>query len=631
MLHYIVVSKQKTSYYLFGTLLLICSVFSIDTFAILLSFGFLYYSIYLRPSLNTLLLRAFITLLLYIASIQIAGMLNWLLPAISVSIFTALLVFVISLFSVQKTNYSEVNRFNIHDIFSAVIAVGAVSMVFLISSAVSGVDSAILNGGNTNHDDISHVSLLQTVFDNQGYDYGTNEEVSKTMIIPQLTAYPLGWHISQLPFINAADELGLNLSPWNWQIIYFASKMVSLGLLVFATARYLLLFISSNKNKVDSLYLYLATLAVVGLITITYFSTLFALGFYNYIGVFILLLGLLFALSAEKQEKIDDKFKFFMVYGALLVSASMTTWLLVSPLFVLVLISIFIGRDMSIKDVLKAVRTNIKPFIACALLLLVASLQFYVQFKYTIKTDALNEGGGILRFSDTLVLGLFLGSAAAMVLAKKNDRLNSLYAAFMIFGIGAGLLFLYQIATIGEAKYYAIKLLYMPVFVALLIVGIYFIKASQAIKKNQGLLTGLLFIVFSVLFIPILFNVSTSPVKAMLSGKNQIQPETVAVIKSLLSRPDYKNNEYIVYLANQSSEDQAASRILNLSRRYQGECEVYYYGILYDMPTNALYIPKALKGCIDTEQTTILVVDKDTKNVLRTLLSSSSNVELIEE
>jgi hypothetical protein len=629
MLHYIVVSRQKTSYYVLGILLLICSVFSIDAVAVLLGVGFLYYSIYLRPTLNTLVLRAFIALLLYIGSVQIAGMLNWLLPAISVTVFTALLVFVISLFSVQKTNYSEVNKFNMHDIFSAFIALGAVSIVLLVSSAVSGVDSAILNGGNTNHDDISHVSLLQTVFDNQGYDYGTNEEVSDTMIIPQLTAYPLGWHVSQLPFVNAADELGYSLTPWNWQVVYFVSKMIGLGLLVFATTRYLLLFVSSSKNKIDSLYIYFSVLVVVGLITIAFFSALFALGFYNYIGVFILLLGLLLALSAEKQEKIDDKFKFFMIYGSIFVAASITTWLLVSPLFGLVLLSIFIGRDLRFKDVLNIIKVNIKPFAMATLILLIASLQLYIQFKYTIKTDALNEGGGIMRFSDFVLLGLFGGSVAAIIYAKKNDKVSSLFAPFVIFGIGAGLLYLYQVASIGEAKYYAIKLLYLPVFIALLIVSIYFIKASQTINRNHGILTGLLFVAFSALFIPVLFNISTSPVKAMLSGKNQIQPETVEIIKELFSNDDYKEYEYLVYTGEITAEDQAASRILNLNRRFQNSCEDIYYGIFYDRVNYSYLIPEAIKNCFSTPTPTIIVTNNKQHPYIKSLLGNGNSVRII--
>jgi hypothetical protein len=557
-------------------------------------------------------------------------MLNWIIPVVSVSVFTAVIVCLISLFSIKKTTISSVEKLNTHDIFSAVITLGAVVTILAASTFISGFDSAILNGGSTNHDDISHVSLLQTIFDNQGYDYGTNEEVSGTMIIPQLTAYPLGWHLSQLPFINAVNELGFKLTPWNWQIVYFISKIIGLGLLVFATSRFLLLFTSANKKISETLYIYLVVLTLLALITASFFSTLFALGFYNYIGVFILLLGLLFIVTGEKQEKPDKYFKYFMVYGSLFVAASITTWLLVSPLFGLVLLSIFIGRDLSFKDIFNIIKVNIKPFMVSTMILLVASLQFYIQYKFTIKTNALNEGGGILRFSDELVLGLFVGSIVALILSKKGSKLNSLFAAFMVFGIGAGLLFLYQIATIGEAKYYAIKLLYLPVFVAILIISIYFIKAAELIKRSQGIMMGLLFVVFSALFIPIVFNISTSPFKAMISGKNQVQPATVKIVKDLLSRDDYRNSEYIVYLANQSSEDQAASRILNLSRRYQGECEVYYYGILYDMPTNAPYIPKALKGCIDTSQKTIFVVDSDTKNIINNLLSASSNVEIIE-
>lgn len=379
--------------------------------------------------------------------------------------------------------YTKVEKYNSRHLFNRFTLVKFFISLFvfmcLLAPTLHNDGFSIFRLVTTGGDNISHLEAVRAVRDNAGYFY-QNAALGKNTLMEGLSSYPQGLHVNIVIAMETIQPIYSTLSSFRFVLFYYAYCVMIY--IILAALFYLIIrhgfFKSGAREKV------VIGLAVTFVLFSGTFYGLFAAGSQSQIASLMLFLGMLFLLGHgyHSQKERCPKFNIYLAF--VLLSAISFTWLLLYPIAVLIMalyVIIYFAEDI-VKRPIEHI-----PLLAIGILLsCIALIQVAVQaLDSSPKNAGINEPGFSIHPSIYVVLGfVLLSTVFLLVIYKKVSKvwLFSLVASTLF----SGAIYLHQWVTVGEARYYFYKSLYVVFIVIALIFGAGISKVIEREAKNLG-------------------------------------------------------------------------------------------------------------------------------------------------
>lgn len=439
-----------------------------------------------------------------IGLVQIAALLQFILLPQTDFTVVALLYAVMAAgilgYSAGKFSRFRGRLLSTNDLFALVIAI-----LFLLpfTPIIMGQDSAYKItqiGGLQAPDAEHHFGFISTMSDRQQLD---------------TTGYPKSFHLA-LAFVQDAVGFSQHLASWKANVfVFFAQYMVlgaTLGYVLYYACAFFIRQLAGEGDAIKhSIAWGVATALALGLpLAILVLWPFLVQGFLNFYFVIIALtlsLLYLFEYAAQKTKALADP---ALLLGALLAIAVGAAWpLLIPVLLATIILFTLTGRTVKISEI---VSIRLLPL---ALLLGLLLLPLLLQIMHPSPSTNINDHGGLRTFDTLLLLGglALLGFTLTRAEISATFR-KSLLNACLPLTIFTGLLVFWQLFTVGEVRYFAIKVS-LILEILLLVLGVaWLVNSITKTNRNKWLY------VFALPFLPLtiialLLSPTANPLKSI--------------------------------------------------------------------------------------------------------------------
>lgn len=549
---------------------------------------------------------------IFTASIQILGIVFWLLD-IDLTIFSIVLILFLLILTVSRDKGAARAR-NLFRDDAASLMVALLSMgVIILGSFMHGgsASSNLLRAATAGFDDSQHTLMSLSLVNNHGYAYGDAAYTKEVLLHENRAGYPLGWHLSNAVWWDSTNvDLSSKDHPFRAIIFYLTTKLLWYGLAVYFLTRTIFYLIEamvrrSLNNRERVIGALFSTF-----IQVAFLLSIFKFGFGNYLPVFSYLLALLvLSIDFLRKDLNRSSLSQFLVCSFIIAAGLTFTWLLIAPIAYLAIGLIYLQktdrRPLKHIDLLK---NNRLLFATSLLLVLLASIQGYVQIKYSIVPDNLNLDGGIGPLNSTLLL---VGLTLLLLLpftVKPLARLHEYSAAFISSSfLLTGFVFSYQLLTAGSLTYYFTKV----GFVSLMLVLVFALSGLTILLASSDIIKSSLMQMFFALAICIglAFSVNTdlSSVKYALGGERPLSRPVAEYIALMLQENRISDGNLVVYRAENYSEDLLTTQYITMLSRIYDDC---HSNIVHSLITNDTrqLLDSALPRCTADYDTTWYVI-----------------------
>lgn len=303
-------------------------------------------------------------------------------------------------------------------------------------------------------DAVAHYSSIVGMEQTQHLDYRTN------------AYYPRGFHFASAFVLDAVHLDQRDLS-WVQSERLFAGLYVvwgaALGYLIYLFAYAVLQELVTESKRFVGLLL---GLMLGPITTLLYLVPFVYLGFINYYYICAAILGgLLFMMHFDRRKLFDWS---LVAYAVFMFGVSMSWGPLFAPALFLIP-ALYIVRDRSVRDVLAIAKTKQLWVLAGFFIIEMIPVYLHLKYAHLSSSQGVNATGIMTSFNygvDLVGLGILAYYLARERLSNVGDFIvNSLLSFFVLLGIIAAI----QYFTVGELRYYAIKISYL---VEMMILGI---------------------------------------------------------------------------------------------------------------------------------------------------------------
>ncbi len=579
-------------------------------------------------SVDSLFLRVVLSFLLISCFYQVVAMALWLLNIqFTVPVAVSLGIVLVLVIAFMFPANSRIKFFTKSDLVALVVAALSISVLFAGIVRGGNITQQLLRYVTSGFDNSIHLSLMQTTYNNQGYVYGDFDEVSDKIIYKDLNGYPQGWHLintliwQSIDTSLSTDKLGQLLAfyvatIWIWYalVIYLMVKLVIL------IGEYITSYSSTTLGNISaSMLVFLSqTVLLFGLLRY---------GFANFIGLLALLFGLCLLASCLLLTEGDNEneFSFFVISGALLTAGMAFTWLLAAPVGAMAVFLAVVHHKPNFNSIKKWLLNSWLRFSILLLLLGLSVAQAAVQLLYGQKGQ-IQEDGGIMTPNYLLIFGVLI-----TVLGFLTTKKNNLRSLFMVLVSGpmilAGIVYVYQLFTVGEPLYYSAKLGILALCVLLVFAASMVQYIFSKLFNQSNFLTSLTFIIAFSVFMPLAVGAKTDALR-FLSSKNWMLSTTSADQVLKLYPVAERGKNIIVYKELDYEEDLVASHFFTVTSRVNVECRKNaVWGLLSGQDD---LVNEGILRCAQEDPSTFYVISSS-KNytALKSFFANQSNIEVV--
>lgn len=544
-------------------------------------------------SLDSSIARLAITIVIYTVLLQSIILLSWALSrefplTLTPLLYTAILILILIYRNVffKKLPFKNIPAktpfINISDIVSAGVAL--LFSLFMIAAPLyqNGLHqkSNLLSIINTSTDDANHAMMINDRLQfNRGVFLNISNENNNRL--ESLSFYPAGWHSFNALLIKALNP---NIEPGLASLLaYGLTKVVWSAFSIFLfTKSIFLVYYTFIKRANRSIALY-TFVSIAALLSVYWLITdIFNVGFYSFIPQFFstsaFLILLLASLSSEEKPKYDT-----IALLTVIALGGSLSWILVLPIFAFFMIAwLLLSYRKNYSQIVKVLSVSLLrnlPFYS--IVVLATLLQLLVMSKSTHAipfTEAISLPGRIAIYSQTSVYVLCAGLVISLVV--KDVVKKKMEYPYLLIGLGlvyCFALYIIQITTVHEPRYYFFKAMYVPLalIVPFAILG-FTLLLLDIQKKSSAILTGvsLTLLVVASLFI-ISPNPNSEPTYEYFTG---IRPLTAldneSIYNELKHSPieKYDSKEITLYFDDQRKLHNDLSIMLARTNKINSEC-----------------------------------------------------------
>jgi hypothetical protein len=324
----------------------------------------------------------------------------------------------------------------------------------------------LLQLASNSGDTINHLELIQGVVGVHGYISGPKEQL-KDIISPLFFGYPLGWH-TNIVIIGSFWPTDLFHHTFAILYLYYTAFALTGASLV-----YLFCLVALEATKAVRKKLSWPTIGAVASYALIawglWWFDLVIKGFPNFLMVLALFILLIFCLYDYLNAKTRTHALFGLAICLLVLGAIGTTWLFLLPAAGILMLVATIMRLYADRTQGADIREWLLPQLGIWVLAIPFLLfQPLMQFSYAAK-NTINTSGNIQHIDTYIVVAACLVALLIALYYRKVKFIWLLGLALLVNLIYAGLISIYQHATIGYQEYYFYKALYVVQMIVLLL------------------------------------------------------------------------------------------------------------------------------------------------------------------
>lgn len=463
-----------------------------------------------------------VSLIAYMGSLQMLTYVTWqLMPGMPITVSPLILqilsgLLLYYLLDIRAPNIILIKKTDMASILAATVFISLITFIPMYRS-INTDKGNILNLMNMAVDDSAHYGMLndrlqfkQAVAPKKSTSNSTARHVGEV--------YPAGWHNANATIILALKP-NIKTGVESLYAYIITRQFWSFILVYLLGASGSFLLSRRKRENVVSAWIFASTL----LFSIWFVTGSIRHGFYNYIGVLSIVPPFLLAIVQLAKAKNMRDLLWALILPITLISVAILSWILVSPIFILIILFFTINTVSKYKMIKEIKNKNIlKPLYINIVLAFLLSFSFFTQFSLTSKgTDdtggflgSIMIGGGIemypIGFYIILLIGLIPLIYLAFLKRPLNKHTNELVKSAEIFIITLAIGFLFvaviyvlQMYKMQHLAYYFYKTFYVVVFLIIIGViagGTYAVNSSN--RNSKTLLAGIvLFLLFSTAFL----------------------------------------------------------------------------------------------------------------------------------
>lgn len=527
--------------------------------------------------ISSFLLRLVLAFVLTSCFQQLTAGIFWLLrisyniPAVTILELMVFLVLVLlrpaSKFVLRKRTLVSLN-----DVTALLVSLGSSMIIGFFMLHGGSHLQQLVRQVTTGYDNIQHVSLTQTLYEHQGYVYGSSDQIMKQVLYPNLASYPQGWSLNtSLLWHAVSSNAHIQSHPALVLALYVGSFFLWYTLIIYLMCRLILALVEALSGRSNGVMVHFGAAVFTGLAEVVFLVNVMYNGFASFLPslLFPLALALLMLnlLAAKKSTPLP-----FLIEGLLISGGISFSWLLVAPAgYIAVLIGLVAFFRGSMMAFLRWLFKSPWALLCIIGLLGAASIQGVVQVLYG-SNDLVNMPGGINDINTTFT-GLFLALSVAAILyfrasAAKNVIVAMLSGAFMI----SGGVYLYQFASSGTASYFSTKAGY----VAFLLIFAFGAASLLAFFNNVTIgevspVAKMCLILALVVYLPIAsnLNLGTSPQLGIGSlnyvfGRRFLSEYSASQVVELLNDHKLNQGSFAMYKHLGFAEDITTTHFANM-------------------------------------------------------------------
>lgn len=490
-------------------------------------------------------------------------------------------------------------------------------------------------------DNSTHLSLIMSVYDNQGYLYGSVDQVGEKLVFTSLTAYPEGWHLTNsLLWHGFSDTLNFNYSG-KLMILYVITALFWYLLALFLIVELILLIAGKTIGKKLTYIEYAGATALAVIIQLTFLLGILRFGFVNYIGIIAYIVAQAFiAYSIYSKSRLLHA-PVLILLCALLAAGTAFSWLLIAPVAYMVVFFITLDTvKLRLIDGVQSLRSvfsridliNFAIFTSTLLFLGAGVVQGILQIKYSVIPNNINADTGIWT-TNHLLLGLLLLCSLIIIAGHGRSRTLERFIAIEIFSIGivAGAIYLFQYYSAAKISYYSEKTNALLGIMLLICVGGVMLRALRALRIRHGGVFCLAGTAGVLIMLPVVFGIDTSEVRFALGNDRKLSAYTASQLNTLIENKQASQNNVVVMKNLDYEEDVITTHLIDVLSRKQTVCSrnVANYQMMGSDAQDKL--TESIINCAKENSATKFYIISSTSNYtdLVSTFSAYGNIEII--
>ncbi len=571
---------------------------------------------------KSILCFIFITCLL-----QAVGLVFWKLN-MQLTFFWAIAPFYVALtiyaikFRSDITFKISTNRTEIVAVAFAIISTGMILFTSLSGGPRLQQSIRYISRG---YDNATHLSIVNILYENQGYVYGSSAANAKAKGI---TSYPQGWHlVNSILWHGLPFELGIQNTA-RTLLVYLVTTLVWYFIMLFSLL-YVILFMASYVLKRSLSFN--ETLAAIGSVSLLQLTTLLPLlssGFSNYIAVTSYICVLILVLFLYYSGVLKTKL-YLLLVAALTIGLSFT-WVLIAPFGYILLLAPLFSNKASFKNGLAYLQKNYVFTVMTAFLSLCGVVQGVIQLKYGEGIEALSIYGQIKSVSNSLLITAF--AVFLISIFSRTSRIFQSTARLAVSSIASivGAVYLYQYHTTSTTGYYTEKIVaLLLVTICIFAITFFAISLNKLSSKQSGLST--LFCVLGILSaLPIVLGMDTSETRYAMGGRD-LSAYSASQMANLIDAKKVFQGNLAVFKQLDPVEDASATHFINtIAKNRYSNCEMAILdgaSLQPDKPS----LSDAVKDCAQKHPLQMYYILASSKNYenFQTTFANRPNVEIL--
>lgn len=548
------------------------------------------------PLLHTrkisLLLRFILITILLFCFIQTVGMLLWLIKApFSYPLLTACGLIVLVPFMYKMPHAAARPFIERSDIVSLLTAAGGVILLVTFTFAGS-IDRTtdLLRVSTTSSDDVNHLSMVLTDYENRGYVYGPAGNVLEDMKYSNMVSYPQGWHLVNAVLMDGIPHSGTAATKLT---LFYMFRLLWYGLIVYMFCRasfFIFEVLQKKKPSIDALVLGIFGGSMFQLLVGSYFLKA---GFSSFLAQLLFSITFIFITLHYfdlKRRSVQQTIT-FLIASCLLVAGMAFSWLLAFPIgaltLVIALLSPLHGRQILLKSFVK--KDYIAALLICLLILSSAMTVVLVQIIYPTSSNLINLPGSIVPIQPLLLFSLLGITLFFGIRDRVVAHFQLIMALLMPCLIFIGGLYTYQFWHMGKTSYYPIKLQYVLLTLLMIFCTYLLMKGSSWLTKTYGRTIGVLAPISIGMFA--LFTPLTALPQSYYAAGERLLSESSATKIARILEPATSNKDTILLLGQENYvEDFIATHLMHaLTRQPESECSKQMLTLMEKLSYDDLY------------------------------------------
>lgn len=507
--------------------------------------------------------RLITTFLIFSAWVMLIGSYSWI-SGVKLTAFVSLVLFTFTYWIIYykvsrevKIEKTENNTTTIaSSALSGILAFAGIGIMiasfYLPSPQLTSSIQIITNG----YDNTAHLSLISTTYNNNGYLYGSYNDIKANIGWKTLTAYPQGWHFAtsfiwkgfNLPlFTKFSAPLDINMYITTMFLWYFMALFLLLQLIWYVLKRLNIInrLTFTDIVSFSALSFLLQLLVFWGSLTYGFVTFICALAY------LFLLAGIL--IHANEYTFKKNSTYLYLLFGlALLATMAITQgWLFALPIATF---SVVAGFLPVIKNSFKQYREVKKPltitFLSSMILGIPIIIQIMVNKLYSTQGgNQINDDGGIFAINTLLALVVIIIACVTM-LSTKFIGSNRLRLTIMAVTLPALLLCVvlydYQLLTLGHTAYFFTKCLALTLCLLWIPLSVFVFTYIKDLSRYTPKIVLITIVFVALTAVPLMLGQDLSSINKLLQRNSNITTEDAQKIAHLAEDGSLKKKSTLV-------------------------------------------------------------------------------------